>query len=221
VGGVTLVGREDTLYCLFGLFLKRQKRTPINIINITTIASFIYINLTFKKKYTNNKMLKYGQFIDSGFDPIKTHVYDLFTEYFNNPVMTKIKDIGEYSMYMTRIHAMLGNATRYLVAFVSKNDLSIGKTDNLTNLQWVSIQTRTLEDVHKIPSHLYTARKFKPFMDKIKLTSQDEEQTVYNTPNLPLIVTLLHTRKDNVYQYQPSGTIVSALETYQTIINFK
>lgn len=166
-------------------------------------------------------MSNYGQIIDSGFEPEKISVYEAFIEYFNNPNMVKIKDVGEYTMYMTRIHAMLGNAVRYLIVITTMDVRDKGSIIKLENLNWISLQTRTLEEIHKIPSHSYIAAKKPPLNQKITLISQDEEKSTYNAETFPLIITLIHTRKNNTFQYSPSGTIVSALETFQTIINFK
>lgn len=166
-------------------------------------------------------MYQYGELIDSGFDPQKNNVYEAFTEYFNNPGLTKIKDVKEFSMYAVRIHAMLGNAQRYLIVFVPRDVRVKGSKENLENLKWVSLQTRTLEEIYHVSTHMYMAKKQPPLNQKISITSQDEKQSSYIAEKFPLTITLLHTKKNNVYQYHPTGSIVSAIETYQTIINFK
>lgn len=167
-------------------------------------------------------MLKYGQIIE----PVqKTNkqsvnkVYKAFSEYFDNPVMAKIKDVEKYSMYMVRIHSMLGNAQRYLIVFVLQDIRGKGDKDSLENLQWCSLQTRTLSETHRIHSHSYSATIKPPLDQKITLTHQDEDQSNYTADLFPITITLLHTKKNNTYQYQPTGTIINALETYQTVIN--
>ena len=166
-------------------------------------------------------MSNYGQIIDSGFEPEKIAIYEAFIAYFGNPNMIKIKDVNEYTMYMTRIHAMLGNAERYLIVIIPADIKNKGSSVKLESLEWISLQTRTLEEIHRIPSHMYTATKKPPLNQKITLLSQDEEKSTYEAETFPLVITLIHTRKNNTYQYSPIGTIVSALETFQTIINFK
>ena len=99
-------------------------------------------------------MFKYGQIIDSGFEPEKHSVYQAFTDYFNNPTMTKVKDVDKYSMYITRIHAMLGNAERYLITIVPRDVNNKKHTEKMQSLEWVSLQTRTLEEIHRVPSHI-------------------------------------------------------------------
>ena len=122
---------------------------------------------------------------------------------------------------MIRIHAMLGNAFRYLILFVDRDVNMFGTTKNMSELEWLSLQTRTLEDQHNLKAHNYTAQQMPPLNQKINIKTQDEKQTTYNAESFPLVITLLHTRKNNSFEYQKSGTIVSALETYQTIINFR
>jgi hypothetical protein len=166
-------------------------------------------------------MIQYGQIIEEGYDPNTKNIYKSFVDYYNNPMMTKIKNVNGYSMYMIKIHAMLGNTYRYLIVFVSED----GKLNNtqigLDKLEWVSFQTRTLEENHDILKHSYQPRKTYPLNQQIKLIDRDEDKSVYEAEDFKLVITLLHTKKGQKYQYQPNGTIVSSLETFQTIINFK
>lgn len=166
-------------------------------------------------------MSEYGQVINPQYDPTKNHIYEAFSAYYNYPTLTKIKDVQIYSVYMTKIHAMLGNAYRYLILFIEKDFEPNGTTKPMEDCEWVSLQTRTLEEQHRLKPHIYKAEKKPPLDQKINVISQDEKQSTYNCEKFPLTITLLHTRKNSTYQYQPTGTIVSALETFQTIINFK
>ncbi len=174
-------------------------------------------------------MSNYGQLIDSGYDPNKERIYTEFANYFRNPLVTKIKDVEGFSVYMAKIYSMLGNAYRYLVVFIQHSDVGkkeekgdIGSTKYLEECEWVSLQTRTLEDVHDIPTHKYTITKRTPLMQKIRSVKIEDKSTVYDCDDYDnLTVTLLHTKDNCKYQYQSTGTIVSAIETYQTLINFK
>ena len=87
--------------------------------------------------------------------------------------------------------------------------------------EWTSLQTRTLEDNHNINSHSYIAKKNSFFITKNNSKTRDENKCMYEAESFPILITLLNTRKNTTYQYNSVGTIVSALETYQTIINFK
>lgn len=164
--------------------------------------------------------MQHGQVINPQYDPSKNHVYEAFYQYFNNPTMTKIKNVSDYTVYMTKIHSMLGNAFRYLIVFVIRDTNLTGTEKRLSELDWMSLQTRTLEDQHELTPHSYAVRKTPELSKIIRIKDQDEKQSTYTVDEYPLLVTLLHTRKNNTYQYQPIGTIVSALETFQTIISF-
>lgn len=166
-------------------------------------------------------MSEYGQMINPDFDPNKDNVYKYFYTYFNEPIMTKIKDVEIYSVYMTKIHAMLGNSYRYLILFIAKDIEKNGSTKKMSDCEWISLQTRTLEDFHNIKSHVYNAHRASYLNQKIIIKDRGETQTSYDVESLPIIITLLHTRKNCSYQYNQTGTVVSALETYQTIVNFK
>lgn len=165
--------------------------------------------------------MEFGQVINPDYDPSKNHIYNAFCEYFGNPAMTKIKNVSDFTMYMSKIHSMLGNTYRYLILFVKRDVNNTGTEKRMDELDWISLQTRTLEDQHNLKSHSYHVRLTPSLSKKINIKTRSEEQSTYDVEDYPISVTLLHTRKNNTYQYQPSGTIVSALETFQTIINFK
>jgi hypothetical protein len=169
--------------------------------------------------------MEFGQVINPTYDPSKNHVYESFSAYFKNPVMTKIKDVklsekAMYSVYMVKIRALLGNAFRYLILFVDKDDNSIKTNKYMNDCEWISLQTRTLEENHSIATHSYQSVRKPPMNQKISIKTRDDKKSIYNVDKFPLEITLLHTRKNHSYQYNPNGTIASALETFQTIVNF-
>lgn len=167
-------------------------------------------------------MTEYGHIINPNFDPSKNILYEAFCDYFNNPTVTKIKNVEQFSVYMVKIFSMIGNAYRYLVLFVNIDSNNIGFKQSMKDLEWISLQTRTLEDYHDIPIHRYKAVTNIPELNQsLHIKTRDEKQSMYECENVPLVVTLLHTRKNYVMQYPNKGSIVSALETYQTIFNFK
>lgn len=163
-------------------------------------------------------MASYGQLIESSIDPYRDFVYNLISTYFENPFATKIKDIDLYSMYMTKIQAQLGIEFRYIVIFVFKDTNQVGTAEKLSNLKWISIQTRTLTDEHSLPSHSYIPKRISALDQKITLERKTDRSYDYRVDNLPIKITLLPKLKN--VDYNASGTVVTALETYQTIVNF-
>jgi hypothetical protein len=163
-------------------------------------------------------MTDFGELLDD-YNPQRDNVYPLFVNYFSNPILTKIKDVEMYSVYMSKIHALLGIEFRYIVVFVNRDNKPVGTTIYLANLPWITLQTRTLTDDHKLPFHTYNPRRLPFFDHKIKLVHQDEKQYEYVVEKLPLKVILLPKTKGTM-EYNANGTIVNALETYQTIVSF-
>lgn len=163
-------------------------------------------------------MAYHGQRLDVDYDPAKEDIYSLFSDYFKNPKMTKIKDIQNYSMYICKIHALLGIEYRYVIVFVNKDSFPVKTEKFLSQLYWISLQTRTLTDEHDIPSHAYVPRRIQELDKKIQLIHKTNDQYKYRVESLPFEITLLPKTKG--LDYQPTGTVVTALETYNTVITF-
>lgn len=160
--------------------------------------------------------IKGGQLIDD-YDPSLDFMYDSFIKYFNNPILTKIKNVNNYSVYMTKTYCLLSNECRYIVAFVPEDNMSIGTKEQLKTMRWVSIQTRTLEDDHNLAPHGYTAVEKGPLMAKIKRVKIEDTSSTYSCEDFPITVTLLNPKR-GLSSYQDNGTIIAALETWETII---
>lgn len=165
-------------------------------------------------------MAFYGEIVDDSYDPRKQEVYPLFTSYFNNPQMTKIKNVNNYSMYMTKIHAILGIEFRYLIVLCIQDGQPNGVKKFLSEIEWDSLQTRTLQEDHNhLPPHSYIPKRLLGLDNKIRLTGRDEKQYSYLVEKMPLKITLL-TKSKNI-DYNSTGSVVNALETYQTIVSFE
>ena len=164
-------------------------------------------------------MASYGVIIDE-FASVNDNIYKMFAEYFKNPVMTKMKNESNYSMYASKAYCLLSKECRYIIVFVNRDEYPIKKEIQLDNLYWVSLQTRTLSDQFDIKSHGYQPVAEGPLLEKIERINITKEASTYKCENLPLIVTLLHTAKKNSDTYQNRGTIIAALETWETIITF-
>jgi hypothetical protein len=164
-------------------------------------------------------MANYGEMLDTGYDPFKEKIYNMFCVYFNNPIMTKIKDVNQFSMYAIKTNGMLGIEHRYIIVFVDKNNYPVGHEETLDNLFWVSIQTRTLTEDYKTKVHNYIPRRIPELDKKINLKHKDDKQYVYNVEDYPISVCLISKNK-GMLEYGNSGKIINAIETFQTVINF-
>jgi hypothetical protein len=161
-------------------------------------------------------MTEYGQLIDA-YDPNKDRMYLAFIEYFNNPIMTKIKNVDSFSVYMSKTYCLLNKECRYIITFIPQDNSIIGTTEKFSTLKWISLQTRTLSDRHNLPSHSYNAVGKGPLLAKITRIKTELLSSTYSCDEFPITITLLHTEK-NSNSYQNNGNIIAALETYQTII---
>lgn len=174
-------------------------------------------------------MAQYGQAIDGTVEPWKDRVYDLFSSYFGNPMMTKMRDVDSFSMYMTKIHSLLGIEFRYIIAFTHKDNSPPGLTKRMDSVRWVSLQTRALTEDHNLPPHSYVPSRLPGLDRRITLQHYDQNQYVYDVEAIPIVVTILARKSKQAAaadsrrgpEYSTTGTIVPALETYQTIITFK
>ena len=168
-------------------------------------------------------MADYGEMIED-IDPQKDSIYEMFTDYFNNPTLIKSKDDGNHSMYLCKLYCLLNRECRYIIVFTEKDSSYPGTMEELRNLKWVSLQTRTLPDNYENSVdivHGYEPKNTGPLMALIEKVSVNEKVSTYHCKELPLVITLLHTKKNTADAYHMTGRIVKALETFQTIITFK
>jgi len=162
-------------------------------------------------------MASYGELLET-YSPDTERLYQKFSDYFNHPTMHKIKDVNGHSMYMAKTYCLLSNECRYIVAFTKQDRLPPGSEQALRALPWVSLQTRTLADKHELPSHDYQPTRSSPLNKTITRVSRTRDVSVYSCEEFPLTVTLLHKEPNLPMEYQDKGTIITALETYQTIV---
>jgi hypothetical protein len=145
----------------------------------------------------------------------------MFTEYFNNPIMTKLKNDNNLSMYVVKNYCLTSTTCRYIIVFVPIDYNNLGSEVELKDLNWISLQTRTLENtINNVKIHGYTPEEKGPLTAKINRTKITKEASIYSCEEFPITVTLLHTNKNTSTVYQPKGNVIIALETWETIITF-
>lgn len=166
--------------------------------------------------------IKNGSLIDTTLDCIRDGekdrlIYPLFVHYYDNIIFTKIKDSDSHSVYMAKIKTHLAKEERYLVCIVRKDESSIGTQTRLDTLKWDSFQTRTLLGGPQLQPQYYEVKRGSQLNKQLVMIDMDKFKSVYSCKDLPLKVTLLHT-KQSEYEYPQKGNVISALETFQTII---
>ena len=160
-------------------------------------------------------MAEYGEIFNSN-NSGKELIYKAFDDYFNHPIMFKIKNINNLSMYICKIYCLLTNNCRYIIVFVKQNYFEPYTKISLINLNWISLQTRTLAKKYNIPSHNYQPIKKGPLNVIIQKYEIKDSASIYSCNDLAISVTLLHDKNEK--KYQEKGNVIAAIETYNTII---
>ena len=184
---------------------------------ILVVSCRLYKEFSSPKKL---QMEQYGNPIDAS-SPQREEMYDLVSNYFDNPTMTKVKDVEQFSMYMAKVSCKLMAENRYLVAFVERNDSTVGTSYLLRELYWVSFETCSNTDFHRnLMTISYTPKKYTPFDSPLEIKDRQTTHSTYTCNNYPQItVTLLH-KSGDLYEYPNTGRLCSAFETYRTIFTF-
>ena len=159
--------------------------------------------------------MQYGEVIQNNIYIEK--IYEIFTYYYNNPIMTKMYNYENHGVYYCKIKFMLGLQYRYIIVFVENDTNNINSKLNLENLKWSSFQARTIKDNYDIPIYNYVKPKSIPPELLYTITKQDSNKNIYTCSEFPIEIELLTT--DRVSMYSSEGTIFQSLETYQTIVN--
>lgn len=152
-------------------------------------------------------------------DPVKEYIYQLFTDYYDNMTMHKIKEDNDFSVYMARLQCLLLNEQRYLIAIVARDRFPPMYKQPLQNLRWMSLQIRNLEDGYDLQPQSYNMKRTPDFQRRIRVNKRDQDVTTYEIQDLPIKISLLHTRGQK-YEYPDEGSLISALETFRTIVHF-
>ena len=148
------------------------------------------------------------------------YVYDLISSFYGDILLQKIRDENEqHSLYGARLPSLLLNEKRYMFVQCPISTLFQRK---LKDTSWLTLQLRTLENddgFFNLPLNNNSVKREEKYFLPLQVSSRDNQITVYLCSKAPIQVSLLHT-KGIEYEYPNDGNLVSALETYQTIIQF-
>ena len=163
------------------------------------------------------------------FNPIQQIRNDI-SNIFKDFILVKTNQFDDYSVYKAKVDCLLCvGGIRYIVAIVKNDNNIIGSHIPIQNLNWIVFQTRytNKEDELKninIPAKTYSVPKNTSLNDKIKKwidinnvnNKNLEQKVIYKPENLPLTVELLKMKDSD--SFSDSGTVLSALELFQTIL---
>jgi hypothetical protein len=162
-------------------------------------------------------------FADSDIKSVRAAISLLY----NGFIMTKTQSQDGWGIYKALIDSMTGsNTTKYICAIVPNDKFTpLGSQVPLAALPWLSFQARTTKD-HRVEfagmplkEQTYGITRNTILFDKIKLASEFPDKWVYVPDHLPLSVTIILSKEDE--SFAAEGTVVSALELFQTIINLE
>jgi len=150
----------------------------------------------------------------------KEYIYGALVDYYGDITMQRIKNADGWAVYAAKAHSGL-NQNRYIFAIVPSRQ-AFAEHTTLNELDWVSFQTRTTDDVLNVPTHhLYlTDERKKVLSDVITATGRTATETMYVTETLPIKIRLLHDpRKKNQLQYPDKAKLYHALDTFNCVID--
>ena len=150
----------------------------------------------------------------------KEDVYGAFVDYYGDIKLRLIKVENGWAVYCAKAYSGL-NLNRYIFVVVPQR-LALGEEATLEQLDWVSFQTRTTDDVHPVPTHnLFLDENRKKMMpDKITTVDRTADETHYVTDSLPIKIRLIHDPKKNNYlQFPDQAFMYQALDTYRCVVD--
>lgn len=150
------------------------------------------------------------------------NIYSLISSYYDNPMLCKVKDTDIHTIYMSEITTLLGNTYHFIVAIVPIDVFLMGEKRYLSDLKWISFQSRKYTSrPYKTNKYSYKLKQGYPYNIPCEQVSSDSDFTVYHVKDIPSIIITLINDKNNMFDYAKKGTLSIALETFNTIITFK
>lgn len=183
---------------------------------------------------------------------VKQEIYNSIVDYYGDIVFTKINskstsDGTAYGLYYFKVGCMLCLDNRYLLAIV-KEDLSIpiGSQMYLSNLHWISFQTRSIDDFNSVNPYNVKIKQQNiknnrnNFVDIEMVLVKDND--VYNDVNdrvqyecshfYPISVEIMKrkSKEKNIYDmmdgyekeyYLPTCSLQTLLESYQCVLTIQ
>jgi hypothetical protein len=168
-------------------------------------------------------MLKHGELFDD-YSPDFSLFYAAISIFYNHPKMEVLKIDNGFVMYGCKLKCLL-EIKRYLFAVVKDdNTVSLGDVLSLGDLQWEALHIKELPDVivFKNKDHEYNPQRIIYLDHPIVRTEINDDESIYSCDyHKDIKIKLIHKDKNSRTQYQETGNLLSALETFMTVISFK
>lgn len=178
---------------------------------------------------------------------MKQDIYNAIVQYFGDIVMTKLNskstsDGNIYGLYYCRIGCMLCIDNRYILVIVKENSdsnesIPIGTQMYLSNLHWISFQTRSIDDFETVNPHNIKIKQQNVTNNRnniidmeMKLTQELNDRVCYDcSEHYPISVDIMKkkSKEKNIYDmmdgfekeyFTPTCSIQTLLESYQCVL---
>uniref|UniRef100_A0A6C0I6Z2 Uncharacterized protein n=1 Tax=viral metagenome TaxID=1070528 RepID=A0A6C0I6Z2_9ZZZZ len=178
---------------------------------------------------------------------MKQDIYDSIVKYYGDIVMTKLNskstsDGSTYGLYYCRVGCMLCIDNRYILVIVRENtnngvEIPVGTQIYLSNLQWISFQTRSIDDFETVNPHDIKMKQQNVTNNRntiidmeMKLSEELNDRIRYDcSEHYPVTVDIMKkkAKEKNIYDmmdgyekeyYTPTCSLQTLLESYQCVL---
>lgn len=151
-------------------------------------------------------------------------VRSAIAEVYEGFILTKTQNSGVFGIYKAVIQSLTSGDIKYVAAIVFNDTHSpLGTMLPIEECKWISFQTRTTTNPRlefagfPLKEQQYAIKRSNSILwDKIKLATENDNKFIYIPDHLPLTVEVLKLKESDTFS--PEGTVISAMELYQTII---
>ena len=183
---------------------------------------------------------------------IRQEIYNNIVNYFGDIIFTKLNskatsDGTVYGLYYCKVGCMLCIDNRYLLVIVkedtngsSHNEIPVGTQMYLSNLHWISFQTRSIDDFETVNPYGIKIKQQNVKNDRnmiidleMKLLEELNDRVSYEcSENYPISVDIMKkkSKEKNIYNmmdgyekeyYTPTCSLQTLLESYQCVLTIK
>lgn len=167
-----------------------------------------------------------------GISEIERQTYrKLIADFFDDPVLYFLRETENYILYARRMQSYLLNENHCLVAFVPTTSWFLKEKGAprslvMSTIPWTIVQTRNLKNEEwllEVPKHPYHVKDHGFYRSPIRKVEDrsNDEFTLYELEDSAMTstfhITLLH-QKRGLFEYPNKGTLGTALESYQCIM---
>jgi hypothetical protein len=178
---------------------------------------------------------------------MKQDIYDSIVKYYGDIVMTKLNsrstsDGATYGLYYCRVGCMLCIDNRYILVIVRENtnngaEIPVGTQIYLSNLQWISFQTRSIDDFETVNPHDIKMKQQNVTNNRntiidmeMRLSEELNDRIRYDcSEHYPVTVDIMKkkAKEKNIYDmmdgyekeyYTPTCSLQTLLESYQCVL---